>query len=199
MHSRRLSTLLLGLWLGGCLFMGWVAMHNLGAVDEAMKNPSDRVQRELRDIGLDRARTVLRFQASELNRNYFSTWELVQIVLGIVTAITLLFATNGNRLVMTLAAAMLALVIIQHLTITPQMIEIGRGLDFAPPDDMLDERKSHRGYHSYYSWLEVLKVLLGVGLAGRMLFAKTASGRKRRSARKKLDTVDDPDDSHIDG
>ncbi len=199
MHTRRLCSLLLGAWLAGSLFMVWVATHNLGNVDPMMANPGMQAQRHIRDIGPDRVRMLMRFQAGELNRYYFETWEVAEIILGIVLAVTLLFATNGNRLMMALAGGMIAIPLIQHFTITPQILELGRGLDFATPDQMQAERQSFWGYHNFYSMLEIVKIALGFGLAARLLISMgNSTGRRRRSS-SKIDSIDDANDGHVNG
>ncbi|MFN7925798.1 MAG: hypothetical protein U0Q16_37200 [Bryobacteraceae bacterium] len=184
MHPRRFATLLLGGWLAGAIFCGWVASNNLTGVDRMMREASLQARKEFNEIGLERTRRVFRFQAAELNRHYFNNWELVQMLLGVGLGITLLFATNGNKLVMALCTAMFLIVVVQHFTITPQMIDLGRGLDFDGGNTQSAERQSFRGMHELYSYLEVVKVLIGVGLAVRLLFFKPpSSGRRRRSRR----------------
>lgn len=177
--------------------MGWVAIYNFESVDLTLKHPSDRVQREMRDIGLDRSRVLLRFHSAELNRHFFYNWETVQLVLAIVLAIALLFATNGSRFALSVSLSMLAIVLIQHFTMTPQMLELGRGLDFAAPDELLDERRSFSTFHSYYSIAEILKGLLGAVLGARMLLSSGSGGRRRRP-RNKVDVVDHADHRHVD-
>jgi len=197
MHTRRLCALLLGAWLAGMIFMTWVATHNLQGVDSLLNSSNVQAQRHFRDLGQDKARVLMRFQAAELNRYYFGAWERAQILLGIILGITLLFATNGNRLMMTLAMGMLAIAIIQRLTVTPSVTEIGRGLDFAADGQMQLERQAFWNYHNFYSALELLKLGLGVGLSVRLLLAGSSGRRVRRA--KKLDTVDDANNGHVDG
>lgn len=179
MHTRRLAALVLGLWLGCGIFMGWVATHNLTSVQQIISHPRKEFQAEVEQLGQDRVRSLLRFQAGELNRHYFRWWELVQIVVGFGLGLLLLFATNGNRLVMTLVTGMVAIVVVQHLTITPQILELGRGLDFLPPGEISKERAAFRNYHGFYSTLELVKLLAGLGLAARLLYSSPSHRRKR--------------------
>lgn len=197
MHPRRFSTLLIGMWLAGAAFMAWMSFHN-PRVDDLMKQGNAKAQHEYQNADRARARTLLAHQAAELNRYYTSNWELVQLALGVVLAVNLLFATNGNKLVMTLCMAAIAITAIQYITFTPQIIEIGRGVDFALTDEMFDERKTLRGFQSYYLWLEGAKLMTLTGLTIRLLFGhSTASGRRRR--RKPADTVDDLSQAQVNG
>lgn len=198
MHSRRLCTLLLGGWLGASLFMIWVANHNTQGVDRLLSEPLAQLQRHVREVGVEEAKFFLRYQAAELNRHFMYYWELFQIAFGVLFAIVLLFSTNGHRLMMTLAIAMVAVVATQHLTITPRIIEIGRGLDFATIDQMIAERQVYWNYFNFYWGLEIIKLAVGTGLAARLVISG-GSGSGVRKRRKKLDTIDDADDGHVDG
>jgi hypothetical protein len=175
-----------------------VASHNLIAVDENLRQASEPLKNELKGISDERARRVLRFQAGEVNRYYFRTWELVELVLGVALAVTLLFGTNGNRFIMVLCAAMLVVVLVQHLAITPRLIEVGRTLDFADAGEMRTERTVHRGMHQAYAILEVGKIACGLVLGGRLLFFRSTGSRRRRS-RGQVDPVDHSDHGHVNG
>lgn len=199
MHTRRLCTFLLGIWLGCSAFMAWVATTNL-QVDAIMRSAGQRAQKEYQIAEIPRVQAILRHHAAELNRGYFLHWELAQLVLGAVLALMLLFSTNGNRLVMTLAVAPIAIVAVQHVTFTPQMIDVGRGIDFTTPDELFDERRALRGLHSYYMWLEAAKIVLLVGLTARLTFAFSSHRRRRRksSDREVAPVVEEPDEEKID-
>ncbi len=192
MSSRRISVFLLGLWLGCLLFMGWVATHNLGSVEPILKQSDRQLQREVKDIGYDRVKTLLRFEAAELNRFYFYNWEWIQMILGLITLVVLLDATNGNRLTVVLMTGVMLLLLVQHFLVEPEILELGRGFDFAASDQMLDERRAFRTYHAYYSSIEVMKFVTLGFIAVRMLMHGSSGKRRRRSV--KVDAIDDADD-----
>jgi hypothetical protein len=196
MSSRRIAVFLLGFWLGCSLFMGWVATHNLRSVDPILKQSDRQLQREIKDIGYDRVKTLLRFEAAELNRHFFYYWEWAQIILTLIVAAVLLDATSGNKLTMILMAGIMLMLLVQHFLVGPEVLELGRGLDFAPPDQMLDERRAFRTFHTYYSSIELIKIVL-VGFIGVRMLLHGSSGKRRRrtAAAGKLDMVDDADDS----
>lgn len=196
MSSRRIAVFLLGFWIGCTLFMGWVATHNITSVDPILKQSDRHLQREIKDIGYDRVKSLLRFEAAELNRHYFYYWEWVQLLLALITAVVLVDATNGNKFTMVAMTGILLLLLVQHFLVQPEVVELGRGLDFAATDQMLDERRAFRTYHTYYSSIEVIKlVLLGI-VSVRMLLHGSSGKRRRRTA--KVDVVDNPDNSHVD-
>jgi hypothetical protein len=177
MSSRRIAVFLLGFWLGCTLFMGWVA-------------------REIKDIGYDRVKTLLRFEAAELNRHYFYYWEWLQLLLVIVTTVILLDATSGNKFTMICIVGVLLLLLVQHFLVQPEVLDLGRGLDFAPPDQMVDERRAFRTFHTYYASIEGIKIVLLAIVSVRMLLHGSSGKRRRRTI--KADVVDDADNSHVD-
>jgi hypothetical protein len=197
MRAKRLATLLLGAWLGAGLLMSWVAASNFESADSVVKSSAGRMQREVKEIGAERLRMILRHHSSEQNRHYFNQWEWIQLLLGVALAVLLLFETNANRIIMGISILMLALTAIQHFTITPQIIEIGRSIDFSSNEDMVPERQVFWNYHRAYSVLEVLKLGAGFVLSLRLLYGSSRTLKRKR--RKQVNAVDNADDGHVDG
>lgn len=162
--------------------MSWTAAHNLTSVAAVVKDRGPRMQAEVKELGEARLQLLFRFHAAELNRYYFLWWERVQIPLGLALAILLLFSTNGNRLLMTLVMGMMAMVVAQHVVLAPQIVELGRALDFVPAGEFMRERPAFRTYHGYYATLEVAKLVMGLVLAGRLLYSSRRPRRVRRPA-----------------
>ena len=160
--------------------MQWVAATNSQGVERILAEPVGSWQRHVREAGPEEAKVLLRYQSSELNRHFMHYWELFQIGYGICFAITLLFATNGHRLMVTLAVAMIATVVTEHVTVSPRIVEIWRGLDFATTDQMIPERQVFRSYLNFYSGLEIAKLTLGAGLAARLIISCGSGTAVRR-------------------
>lgn len=209
MSSRRLAVFLLGVWLGCSLFMVWVATNNLRSVDTIVKQTDPRLQREVKDIGFDRVRTLMRFEAAELNRHYFYYWGLVQILWGLVTGLVLFNATSANRFTMIMMLAIFLILLLQHFLVAPAIVEIGRGFDFVPADQMQDERRAFSTYHAYFSSMEALKLLLLTTVCGRMLLHGSSGKRRHRSSGgsasavgeglgRQVDLINKADDGHVD-
>lgn len=211
MSSRRLAVFLLGIWLGCSLFMVWVATHNLRSVDTVVKQTDAQLQREIKDIGYDRVRTLMRFEAAELNRHYFYYWGWLQLLWGVVTGLVLLNATSGNRFTMLMMVAIFLILLLQHFLVSPAIVEMGRGFDFAPADQMQDERRAFSTYHAYYSSMEVIKLILLTVVCGRMLLHGSSGKRRHRSGTagaagngggdgtgRQIDQINKTDHSHID-
>jgi hypothetical protein len=177
LHTRRLATLLLGVWLGSGIFIAWFSRHNRFSVEQTLNYASKPFQDEIEHLDKDRLRGLLRFHAEELNREYSLWWGRLQLLLGMVLAILLLFATNGNRLVMTLVTGMVAIVVVQHFVIAPQIVELGRGFDFLPLEQYQQEHAALRSYRGTSSVLEWVKLVAGFALSVRLLIS--AGERKR--------------------
>src|SRR5712692_8460340 len=60
MHFRRLAAFLLGIWLGGSVFMDMVATQNFHSVDRLLAAPSPQVEERIQALGgRDAARAFL--------------------------------------------------------------------------------------------------------------------------------------------
>lgn len=165
MDLVRISTLLLGAWLAGCVFMDTVATQNFRSVDRLLASPPAPVAQRIQAMGgHEAARVFLRFQASELNRHYFSTWEITQIVLGALLIFTLVMAGRRDRVTLWLPSLMLALTLIMHFLLTPEIIRLGRVMDFAA-DVSVAASTRFWAFHGVYSALELIKLGWGVALA----------------------------------
>ncbi len=79
----------------------------------------------------------------------------------------------------------------ERFYMTPEIIRLGRLIDFVPPAASSPERDTFWRFHGAYSAVELLKLALGFLLAGRLIF-----GRKRIG--NQVDVVDEADHSHID-
>ncbi len=166
MHFHRLAALLLGAWLGGSVFMDMVATQNFQSVDRLLTAPPMQVAERVQALGgHDAARVFLRYQVSEQNRWYFQVWERVQIALGAALLLVLAFGAGPKRLALLIMVLMLAMVIVMHFFLTPEITRLGRTFDFAPAAD----RTRFWTLHGMYSAGELIKLGLGIVLAVRLL------------------------------
>jgi hypothetical protein len=180
MHHTRIAAFLLGSLLLGSLFLVFVATRNFRAVDAVLGAPPPEASKMIQTLGHSDARQLLRYLAGEENRSYFETWELTQIFLGLALTGVLLFGVE-NRLLASLAGAMLVLALFQHFKITPDMLWLGRSIDFVPPGAESQARDQFWKLHGIYSGIEVVKMLLALTVAG-FLFPM-----RRRRVRQRID------------
>jgi len=164
MGLTRISTLLLGAWMGGCVFMDLVATQNFRSVDRLLTSPPATMAERIKAMGgHDTARAFLRYQASELNRQYFTTWEDAQIVLGLLLIVTLVAAGHRDRVTIWLPSLMLVVTLAMHFLLTPQITRLGRAMDFTPAVQT-GTSTQFWVFHGAYSALELIKLGWGVAL-----------------------------------
>ncbi|MCL5744546.1 MAG: hypothetical protein M1541_11570, partial [Acidobacteria bacterium] len=139
------------------------------SVDRLLASPVPQAKAEIDKLGQSAARMLLRHQVSEQNRWYFENWELAQIVLGVVFILTLFFGTAGNRTIMLISLFMLAAVLVEHWYITPEMLGLGRAIDFVRAGEPSVERTRFLMFHEAYSGTEIAKMVLGAILTAKLL------------------------------
>ena len=165
MDLTRVSFLLLGAWISSCVFMDVVATQNFRSVDRLLASPTAPMEERIRAIGgHDAARAFLRYQASELNRQYFTTWEVAQIVLGLLLVSTVVRAGHRDTVTIWLPSLMLAVTLVMHFWLTPAITRLGRDMDFRPVGQSATNTQFWM-FHGGYSALELIKLGWGVALA----------------------------------
>jgi hypothetical protein len=156
----------------GTICMSIVATENFYTIDRmlaARANPAfaSAVDR----LGSPAARDLLRYLSSELNRLYFQMWNVAQLVLG-ATALWLV-AGRARRGVM----AMLAIVLLMLVYLTPAIVSLGRSLDFVPRDPPPSGMQRFWILHGAYTSLEMIKLLVG-GVVAYSIAAAPRSGQR---------------------
>ena len=166
--KQRWALVVLGAWVMGSICMSIVATQNFYTVDRLLASPSSAAFGGMvKTLGPPAARELLRFLASELNRLYFQTWNVTQIVLG-VGALWLLGArpSGSSRSAVKCVVAMLAVVLLMFVYLTPAIVSLGRELDFVPRDPAPPGMSRFWVLHAAYTSLEMLKLAVGLVAAG---------------------------------
>jgi hypothetical protein len=179
MHHRRIASFLIGVCIMGNLCMAFVATQNFRGADRILESPSPDAAKVIARMGHDEARMFLRYQAAEENRDYFATWEISEICIGLLLIAVLYLGTHVSRFVIVLCGVMVLLAGFMHFVLTPEMTYLGRTLDFVPLDAA--GRSRFWMLHGLYSGLDLLKLLLGVLVAG-YLFVFRVKGKPRLRA-----------------
>lgn len=174
--------LIAGLWLGLTLAMLFVATENFRGVDRLLEGPAKEAGALLGKLPAEGPRQLLRYLASELNRYFFDWYGIAQIWLAAILLLNLLFATNGNKLVLALAGALLALVVVERAILFPEITYLGRLMDFAPQGLDSPVRSRFWSFHRYFSALEVLKLILLLAVSAKMLIRRELRRRAKGAA-----------------
>ena len=174
--------------------MAYVATQNFRGVDRLLAQPSPAAAVEIKTLGPDAARALLRYQVSEQNRWYFETWEETQLAVGLFFFLLALFGTKEARSSLALALGMLLIAALQRLLLTPEIVSLGREIDFIPPDVSSSLRSRFWVLHGAYTGVELLKWALGLTLAAKLCFKQSP---RSGEARQEFDLIDKADHSHI--
>src|SRR5438067_2258100 len=131
MQIRYFGCWLLGAWIAGSLFMIMVATQNFRSVDRLLAAPGSAAA-QVGAMGHDAARTFLRYQVSEQNRWYFQTWEKIQLILATLLYFVAYKGLPERKRFQIVVTLMWLLVAAQQFFITPEIIRLGRLIDFVP-------------------------------------------------------------------
>src|SRR5579862_1833280 len=177
MHHHRIAAFLSGCLILGSAFMIFVATQNFQTVDRVLAAPPAEAAQMFQTLGADNSRLLLRYLAGEENRLFFVTWEWMQIALGIALTAILLFSIRTGLLA-GLAGGMVIVALFQHFRVTPEMISLGRMIDFGTGTGSAAYSQFWR-LHGLYGVLEVAKLALEIVVAAFLLFGprkKAAEG-----------------------
>jgi hypothetical protein len=173
MKNHPLLAFVLGAWLGGSVLMGAVAAYNFaGFADLFARNPAlaQHAGFDLKDTDAKKA-SLLWVHSAEQNRVLFHYWNRTQIVLGVL-ALLLAWRARASWPAIALLGLALALVVLVHLGIEPQLVELGRQLDFVartPPPPGL---ATFQQLHQYSVIADGVRLALVTAAALILLFTK---------------------------
>jgi len=151
MKLAPLLYLILGIWLGGSVILGAVVAYNFSGFDDLFAH-NPKLQEHAGFAPEDtsaKKSSLLWVHSSELNRVFFEVWNRAQMVLGGV-ALLLTTWSRGRRLVFALLAAATALAGLTHFLLEPQIVDLGRQLDFLPRDPRPPTLDDFKFYHGIY-------------------------------------------------
>jgi hypothetical protein len=196
MHTRRLITFLLGAWFTLILTIGGVATIAFQVAHNVSKAPPGEAALALHAVEEPMREPLFRYAAAEINRKLFELTGLGELAILFALA-SLLLLQNYSRAATILAGVMLLAATASYFLLTPQVVALGRILDFRPVEMALEDRARFAKVHMLYGATTVFRLLCGVWLGGIMLYRGSNSRMRRR--RGNGDTVDNSQDSHIDG
>ena len=180
MKTAPFLQLVLGIWLGGSVVLGAVVAYNFSGFDDLFaRNPRLQEHAGFAPEDTDAKKSSLLWvHSSELNRVFFEFWNRTQIGLG---ALALVLAALGRagRLALALLAVATVLVAFIHWVFEPQIVELGRQLDFMPRNPrppMLDE---FQRIHGLYFATESLRFGLVLSSAMLLIFKGNPLPRAR--------------------
>ena len=166
---QALSVAVLSLWVGWTLFMWFAATRSFRTVDAVLKSPPSQFRSDVQGMKPEQTREVLRYLASEINRTYFRAYGWGQIVLGTALLLLLAWKTPRNGLDPAIAAVMLFIVIILTMGVMPQIISLGRSIDFVPRTPPPPGYQRFWKLHMMFTGMDGAKLLGGIVLLIRLI------------------------------
>ena len=164
-----LAIAILSLWVGWTLFMWYAATRSFRTADEVLASPPSQFSADVQDLTPEQTREVLRYLASEINRTYFRAYGWGQLVFGSILLFLLAWRTPRDTLNPAIAAVMLFIVIILTLGVMPQIISLGRNIDFLPRTPPPPGYQRFWKLHAMFTGLDGAKLLGGVILLIRLI------------------------------
>jgi hypothetical protein len=183
-HTRRISTFLLGGWIGCSIFMAFVVLQSLHSASLVMGSPLEPVAKIAKTLGSDQLELLLKHHAAEQTRNLYYVWEEAQIMVGLALGICLYFATQKRLLSLVLCGIMLGVVMFQFFAITPELSFRGRETDFAAGQASASLIRALILYQMLMV-SEGVKLVVGGVLASYLFSFQTS---RKRTSRRRVDT-----------
>lgn len=171
-RMQAMAMAVLGGWLGATLLMWFVAVASFSTADRILRASNPQVTQATQPMGPSQTRVVLRYLASEINRTCFDAYGWAQVALAIFLLVLQLRQTPRDTIALALMGAMLGLVLVLTLIITPQIVVLGRSIDFVPRNPPPPELARFHRLHAAFTVLDGLKLLGGLALLARWIVAR---------------------------
>jgi len=165
-----MALVLLGAWLMMTVCMWFAATGSFGTVRRILEGGNSQFTETTRQLTADQTRLTARHVASEINRTHFRAYGWAQLVLGFALLLLLALQTPRDGTSLIIAGAMLAVVAALTLYVTPEIVALGRRIDFVPRDPAPPEMPRFGILHGAFTLLDGLKLLAGLALLARWVW-----------------------------
>ncbi len=166
-RNQTMAIAVLGVWIGITLFMWFAAGRSFATVERVLLSQNPQFAKLTKPLSPTETRELLRNLASEINRTFFGAYGWAQVVLGLVLLFLLVRQSPRDGTALAITGTMLAIVLILTLIVTPQIVTLGRSLDFVPRNPPPPEMGRFGLLHGAYTGLDGLKLLAGLGMLVR--------------------------------
>jgi hypothetical protein len=157
--KMRWALVVMGAWTMGSICTSIVATENFYTIDRLLETTTKaEFYAAVQTLGHGPARDLLRYLSSELNRLYFQMWNIAQLALGVLA---LWLAGRAPRIRCGILT-MIGIVVLMLAYLTPQIVSLGRRLDFVPRDPAPRGMQRFWILHAAYTSLEMLKLVVGL-------------------------------------
>ncbi|MGA2630195.1 MAG: DUF4149 domain-containing protein [Terriglobia bacterium] len=171
-RGDAMALVLLGGWLAMTISMWFAATGSFGTVRRVLEGGNPQLADTARPLAPDQERLVLRHLASEINRTYFRAYGWAQLALGAALLMLLALKTPRDTTSIIVTGTMVAVAAVLTLYVTPEIVALGRRIDFVPRDPAPPEMPRFRVLHGAFTLLDGLKLLAGIALAVRWIIRR---------------------------
>ena len=152
------ALVLLGVWLTGTVCVSVVATQNFYTVDRLLAKRATPAFNAIVDReGQPQARDFLRYLSSELNRLYFQMWNGTQVMIAWV----MVWLVKKQRPAIRWLVAAMVVSTMAVAAMTPEIVTLGRSLDFVPREPAPPGMSRFWVLHGTYTSLEMIKLAIG--------------------------------------
>ncbi len=183
MHTRRIITFLLGIWIGCNVLLGYLTLENIQSPNLVLSSPVPAAGKIIEKVGQEPARELLRHLALQQTRLYLDRWGYCQLALGALLVLLLLAESRKRLFPMLLTAIMLGFTLFQQFGLLPELAFVSREADFPPASADFELRTKVYTLSQFYIGCEAVKLLTAGVLVSYLFvfYGKTNSVRRRRS------------------
>jgi hypothetical protein len=182
MFSRRLATFVLGIWMGCCALVDFLALEGHSTIAAVLDNPTADVRDILKKAGDAAVEPLLHHAASEQTRSLLNGWENAQLIIALILLVVLTLTDQRKILAILMAGTMTLFVLVQHFWITPDLSILGRSVDFQAPSASFSVRAQVWTLTQIYGGLETLKLVVG-GILTSYFFAMESTVKRSKTRR----------------
>ena len=152
---------LLGAWSCGTLFMWQTAIQNFAVAEAIASSAHEGLAAAADGLAAGSLRSLVRHQASEVNRLFFGGWGWAQ--LGLATlALLLAWVCRCGRAVVVLVGGMLLITLALAVYVVPETVRLGRLMDFAADGSLPQVEGMFWTLHHAYTSVDMLKFAMGL-------------------------------------
>jgi hypothetical protein len=197
MHSRRFLAFFVGLWLASLLTVTYVTAFSARTVNAVMENPPHEASKWVDILGKDRTHTLLLHNTAEVNRSILESWGYADLVLCVFILITAVMIKSGKPVII-LATLLTVLCFASVFLLTPQVVAVGRLLDFRPGFPVPPERAQFASLNGMFNGVSAIRFLSAVAMVTLLVHRSQKTRLRRRSGGlDEIDPIDHANHSHI--
>src|ERR1700722_6596815 len=98
MHARRFACMLLGFWLAGSIVMTFIAADSGNSAGRLLLDHGSAASLRIKAMGQEEARIMMAYPVRQQVRWWLEGWENLEVALGALFFLFLLFGTGEGKL-----------------------------------------------------------------------------------------------------